>query len=136
MLRGGAPEKLDGAAFDLGVCSTQLDQADRGFSFRFDGPLDMRMSKSGASAADIVMHSDASDLAQILWEYGEEKASRRIAKAIVKARGDTTISTTNQLATIIHSVSSSIIFSFACQLYPGAHKYIFMIRFIYSTENC
>ena len=107
MLRGGAPEKLDGAAFDLGVCSTQLDQADRGFSFRFDGPLDMRMSKSGASAADIVMHSDASDLAQILWEYGEEKASRRIARAIVTARETTPITSTTQLANIIYSVMPS-----------------------------
>ena len=95
---------LDGAAFDLGVCSTQLDQADRGFSFRQDGPLDMRMSRSGVSAADIVMHHEERDIAQILWEYGEEKASRRIAKAIVKARGDMTISTTSQLATIIHNV--------------------------------
>ena len=95
---------LDGAAFDLGVCSTQLDQADRGFSFRQDGPLDMRMSRSGVSAADIVMHHEERDIAQILWEYGEEKASRRIAKAIVKARGDMTISTTSQLAAIIHNV--------------------------------
>ena len=107
MLRDGAPEKLDGAAFDLGVCSTQLDQADRGFSFRFDGPLDMRMSKSGASAADIVMHSDAGDLAQILWEYGEEKASRRIARAIVTARETTPITSTTQLANIIYSVMPS-----------------------------
>jgi 16S rRNA C1402 N4-methylase RsmH len=66
---------LDGAAFDLGVCSTQLDQPERGFSFRADGPLDMRMSKSGQSAADIVMQTDEADLARILWEYGEEKAS-------------------------------------------------------------
>ena len=95
---------LDGAAFDLGVCSTQLDQADRGFSFRQDGPLDMRMSRSGVRAADIVMHHEERNIAQILWEYGEEKASRRIAKAIVKARGDMTISTTSQLATIIHNV--------------------------------
>ena len=107
MLRGGVAEKLDGAAFDLGVCSTQLDQADRGFSFRFDGPLDMRMSKSGASAADIVMHSDARDLAQILWEYGEEKSSRRIARAIVTARETTPITSTTQLANIIYSVMPS-----------------------------
>ena len=97
-LRNGAPEKLDGAAFDLGVCSTQLDQADRGFSFRSDGPLDMRMSKSGTSAADVVMQSDAHDLGQILWEYGEERASRRIARAIVAARERTPITSTKQLA--------------------------------------
>ncbi|WP_438996741.1 16S rRNA (cytosine(1402)-N(4))-methyltransferase RsmH [Candidatus Puniceispirillum sp.] len=95
---------LDGAAFDLGVCSTQLDQADRGFSFRQDGPLDMRMSQSGLSAADVVMTHEEHDIAQILWEYGEEKASRRIAKAIIKARSETTISSTSQLAAIIHSV--------------------------------
>jgi 16S rRNA (cytosine1402-N4)-methyltransferase len=95
---------LDGAAFDLGVCSTQLDQADRGFSFRQDGPLDMRMSRSGISATDIVMHHEEHDIAQILWEYGEEKASRRIARAIVKARSEATISSTSQLAAIIHSV--------------------------------
>ena len=59
---------LDGAAFDLGVCSTQLDQPERGFSFRADGPLDMRMSKSGQSAADIVMQTDEADLARIFWE--------------------------------------------------------------------
>ena len=103
-LRDGAPEKLDGAAFDLGVCSTQLDQAERGFSFRSNGPLDMRMSKSGTSAADIVMQSDARELAQILWEYGEEKASRRIARAIVTARETTPITSTAHLADIIYSV--------------------------------
>jgi len=106
-LRGGAPDKLDGAAFDLGVCSTQLDQPERGFSFRNDGPLDMRMSKSGASAADVVMQSDAEDLAKILWEYGEEKASRRIARAIVTARDSAPITSTAQLADIIYSVMPS-----------------------------
>ena len=96
--------RLAGAAFDLGVCSTQLDQPERGFSFRTDGPLDMRMSKSGYSAADVVMEADERMLAQILWDYGEEKASRRIARAIVSARKDYPISTTSQLAEIIHAV--------------------------------
>jgi 16S rRNA (cytosine1402-N4)-methyltransferase len=95
---------LDGAAFDLGVCSTQLDQPERGFSFRADGPLDMRMSKSGQSAADIVMQTNEADLARIFWEYGEEKASRRIAKAICRVREETEITSTGQLAGIIHSV--------------------------------
>ena len=96
--------RLAGAAFDLGVCSTQLDQPERGFSFRTDGPLDMRMSKSGDSAADVVMRADERMLAQILWDYGEEKASRRIARAIVSARRDDPITTTSQLAAIIHAV--------------------------------
>jgi 16S rRNA (cytosine1402-N4)-methyltransferase len=95
---------LDGAAFDLGVCSTQLDQPERGFSFRANGPLDMRMSKSGQSAADIVMQIDEADLARVFWEYGEEKASRRIAKAICRVREETEITSTGQLAAIIHSV--------------------------------
>lgn len=95
---------LNGAAFDLGVCSTQLDQPERGFSFRADGPLDMRMSKSGQSAADIVMHSDEADLARIFWEYGEEKAARRIAKAICKERAGVNITSTGQLAAIIRGV--------------------------------
>ncbi len=95
---------LDGAAFDLGVCSTQLDQPERGFSFVADGPLDMRMSKSGKSAADVVMQADEAELAKILWEYGEEKASRRIARAICKFREENKIVSTRQLAAIIHGV--------------------------------
>ena len=95
---------LNGAAFDLGVCSTQLDQPERGFSFRADGPLDMRMSKSGQSAADIVMHSEEADLASIFWEYGEEKAARRIAKAICRERAEANITSTSHLAAVIHSV--------------------------------
>ncbi len=95
---------LNGVAFDLGVCSTQIDQPNRGFSFRADGPLDMRMSKCGKSAADVVMKSDEADLARIFWEYGEEKASRRIAKAICQERAEANITSTSQLAAIIHSV--------------------------------
>jgi len=100
----GADTALDGIAFDLGVCSTQLDQPERGFSFRLAGPLDMRMSNSGDSAADVVMTLDERALAQILWDYGEERASRRIARAIVRARADAPITTTGELAAIIHAV--------------------------------
>ncbi len=100
----GPEIRLAGAAFDLGVCSTQFDQPERGFSFRTNGPLDMRMSKSGDSAADVIMQADEEMLAQILWVYGEEKASRRIARAIVNARRYKPITTTSQLAAIIQEV--------------------------------
>lgn len=92
---------LDGVVLDLGVSSMQLDQAERGFSFMKDGPLDMRMSQSGPSAADLVNDASEADLADILYLYGEERASRRIARAIVKARTETRIENTLQLAEII-----------------------------------
>lgn len=94
---------LDGVVLDLGVSSMQLDQADRGFSFMKDGPLDMRMSQSGPSAADLVNEAGESVLADILFHYGEERASRRIARAIIRARTDAPITTTLQLAGIIES---------------------------------
>ncbi|WP_299597763.1 16S rRNA (cytosine(1402)-N(4))-methyltransferase RsmH [uncultured Tateyamaria sp.] len=81
---------LDGVVLDLGVSSMQLDQAERGFSFMKDGPLDMRMSQDGPSAADIVNEADEGVLADILFQYGEERASRRIARAIITARPITT----------------------------------------------
>lgn len=92
---------LDGVVLDLGVSSMQLDQADRGFSFMKDGPLDMRMSQEGTSAADLVNTASEAALADILYLYGEERASRRIARAIVKARAESQITTTLQLAEII-----------------------------------
>ncbi|MFD1157423.1 16S rRNA (cytosine(1402)-N(4))-methyltransferase RsmH [Roseovarius aestuarii] len=92
---------LDGVVLDLGVSSMQLDQADRGFSFMKDGPLDMRMSQEGASAADLVNKASERVLADILYLYGEERASRRIARAIAKARELAPIRTTLQLAEII-----------------------------------
>ena len=95
---------LDGVVLDLGVSSMQLDQADRGFSFMKDGPLDMRMSQQGPSAADLVNTSSEEDLASILFHYGEERASRRIAKAIVRARAQEPITTTLQLAEIVEGV--------------------------------
>lgn len=96
-----AGEPLDGVVLDLGVSSMQLDQAERGFSFMRDGPLDMRMSQSGPSAADLVNTADESVLADVLYVYGEERASRRIAHAIVAARSLEPITTTLRLAEIV-----------------------------------
>ncbi|NRA98642.1 MAG: 16S rRNA (cytosine(1402)-N(4))-methyltransferase RsmH [Rhodobacteraceae bacterium] len=96
-----ADAPLDGIVLDLGVSSMQLDQPDRGFSFMSDGPLDMRMSQSGDSAADLVNAVDETQLADILFHYGEERASRRIARAIIAARSVAPIVTTAQLAQII-----------------------------------
>lgn len=90
---------VDGIVMDLGVSSMQLDQADRGFSFRYDAPLDMRFDPSkGQSAADLVNTLNEAELANILWEYGEEKFSRRIARAILKARP---LYTTFELAEVV-----------------------------------
>ena len=92
---------LDGVVLDLGVSSMQLDQPMRGFSFMRDGPLDMRMSQDGPTAAELIATASESDLADILYLYGEERASRRIARAIVRARGEAPIVTTLQLAGIV-----------------------------------
>ena len=87
MLQAQGWDGVDGILMDLGVSSMQFDQGERGFSFRFDAPLDMRFDPNkGQSAADLVNGLSESELAQIIWEYGEEKYSRRIAKAIVQAR--------------------------------------------------
>ena len=94
-------QALDGVVLDLGVSSMQLDQAERGFSFMKDGPLDMRMSQDGPSAADLVNGADEETLANILFQYGEERASRRIAKAIVRARADAPITRTLALAALV-----------------------------------
>ena len=92
---------LDGVVLDIGVSSMQIDQAERGFSFMQDGPLDMRMAQAGISAADIVNTADEAVLADILFQYGEERSSRRIAKAIIRARSSDLIETTAQLCAII-----------------------------------
>lgn len=96
-------EKIDGLLLDLGVSSFQLDTAERGFSFHKDAPLDMRMSKSGLSAYDVVNNYDERQLADIIYRYGEEKFSRRIAANIVKARAEKPIETTFELVDIIKS---------------------------------
>ncbi len=97
-------KKVDGIVLDIGVSSVQIDSADRGFSFQADGPLDMRMSKQGMSAADVVNNLSEKELADIIYKYGEERASRRIAKRIVEERVKVPITTTLELAEIIHKV--------------------------------
>lgn len=94
---------LDGIVLDIGVSSMQIDQAERGFSFMQEGPLDMRMSQSGTSAADIINMADEKTLADILYQYGEERASRRIAHKILEERKVAPIATTTRLATIVSS---------------------------------
>ncbi len=96
---GVAP--VAGVLLDLGVSSMQLDEPERGFSFRQPGPLDMRMGKTGLSAADLVNHASAEELAGIIFRYGEERYSRRIARRITEARDDAPIETTAELAEVI-----------------------------------
>jgi 16S rRNA (cytosine1402-N4)-methyltransferase len=100
-------ENVDGVVLDLGVSSMQLDTAGRGFSFRLDGPLDMRMGGEGASAGDVVNAASERDLADIIFVLGEERYSRSVARAIVKARTNARIETTGALADIVASVVRS-----------------------------
>jgi 16S rRNA (cytosine1402-N4)-methyltransferase len=104
LLASHGVDGLDGVVLDLGVSSFQIDDAARGFSFRMDGPLDMRMSAGGPSAADLVRTLSADDLADLLYKFGEERQSRRIARAILAARAVQPITTTAQLAGIIRGV--------------------------------
>ncbi len=97
-------ERIDGVVMDIGVSSMQLDRAERGFSFRNDGPLDMRMGTSGPSAADVVAKASEADLANVIYIFGEERHSRAVARAIVKAREEAPITTTKVLADIVSHV--------------------------------
>ncbi|MBL4721803.1 MAG: 16S rRNA (cytosine(1402)-N(4))-methyltransferase RsmH [Alphaproteobacteria bacterium] len=95
---------VDGVVLDLGVSSPQLDEDHRGFSFRADGPLDMRMAQEGFSAADLVNTVEEKELSRIIFEYGDERRARRVARTIVEARNETPIETTLQLAAIVRRV--------------------------------
>ncbi len=95
---------LDGVVLDLGVSSFQIDQPERGFSFRHDGPLDMRMAATGPTAADLVNRLPEAELADTLYQFGEERLSRRIARAIVAARAVAPLETTQALADVIRGV--------------------------------
>ncbi|HNV24663.1 MAG TPA: 16S rRNA (cytosine(1402)-N(4))-methyltransferase RsmH [Nitrospira sp.] len=95
-------QHVDGVIFDLGVSSPQLDRPERGFSFRDDGPLDMRMDQSeGRTAADLIREMPERELADVIYQFGEERYSRRIARAIVEARTQSVIGTTRELAAVV-----------------------------------
>jgi 16S rRNA (cytosine1402-N4)-methyltransferase len=100
-------DTVDGVVMDVGVSSMQLDQAGRGFSFRLDGPLDMRMGQSGPTAAEVVARASEGDLADIIYQLGEERHSRRIARAIVADRQETPFTTTRALADLVARVVRS-----------------------------
>jgi len=104
LLKEAGVEKVDGVVLDIGVSSMQIDQAERGFSFMRNGPLDMRMSQEGVDAAYVVNNTDEKELADIIYKYGGEKKSRRVASAIIKARAENPITTTSELAKVVRSV--------------------------------
>nr|WP_268243860.1 16S rRNA (cytosine(1402)-N(4))-methyltransferase RsmH [Deinococcus sedimenti] len=116
LLAGVGVTQVDGILLDIGVSSFQLDDTARGFSYHTEAPLDMRMSQSGESAADVVNEYEAEELASIIYEYGEDRLSRRIARAIVAAREQAPIETTVQLADIVK------------RAYPGFSKGIHPAR--------
>ncbi|MGH1375540.1 MAG: 16S rRNA (cytosine(1402)-N(4))-methyltransferase RsmH [Alphaproteobacteria bacterium] len=105
LLNEAGVSSVDGFVLDVGVSSMQIDEAERGFSFRFDGPLDMRMDIEGdqPTAADIVNTYEADDLANVIYEYGEERLSRRVARAIVMRRAEQKFSRTSDLADVVRS---------------------------------
>lgn len=115
--RGFAP--ADAIVLDIGVSSMQLDEAERGFSFRADGPLDMRMEQKGESAADLVNTMDEGDLADLIYKYGEERKSRAVARAIVKARLEEKITTTKRLADIV----ASAVYAKHDQIHPATRTF-------------
>jgi 16S rRNA (cytosine1402-N4)-methyltransferase len=100
-LKADGRTRCDAVAFDLGVSSMQLDEAERGFSFMRDGPLDMRMGGEGPTAADLVNGSETNDLSRVFWLYGEERQSRRIAAALVRRRAERPFSRTLDLAEVV-----------------------------------
>lgn len=116
LLAGAGVTQVDGVLLDIGVSSFQLDDTGRGFSYHTEAPLDMRMSQSGETAADVVNEYDEEDIAAIIYEYGEDRLSRRIARGIVYAREKAPIETTVQLAEIVK------------RAYPGFSKGIHPAR--------
>jgi len=104
---GQGVDAVDGVVMDVGVSSMQLDQAGRGFSFRLDGPLDMRMANHGPTAADVIARASEAELADVIYLFGEERHSRAVAHAIVAARKEAPIATTRALADIVSRVVRS-----------------------------
>jgi 16S rRNA (cytosine1402-N4)-methyltransferase len=112
-------EAVDGVVMDVGVSSMQLDEADRGFSFRLGGPLDMRMGHDGPTAADVIARASEADLANIIYIFGEERHSRGVAKAIVAARKEAPVATTKALADIV----SKVVWSKPGEIHPATRTF-------------
>ena len=112
-------QAVDGVVMDVGVSSMQLDEADRGFSFRLEGPLDMRMGHDGPTAADVIARASEADLANIIYIFGEERHSRGVAKAIVAARKEAPIVTTKALADIV----SKVVWSKPGEIHPATRTF-------------
>ncbi len=112
-------DAVDGVVMDVGVSSMQLDEAGRGFSFRLDGPLDMRMGRDGPTAADVVARASEADLANIVYIFGEERHSRAVARAIVAARKEAPIVTTRGLADIV----SKVVWSKPGEIHPATRTF-------------
>jgi 16S rRNA (cytosine1402-N4)-methyltransferase len=112
-------DSVDGVVMDVGVSSMQLDEADRGFSFRLEGPLDMRMGHDGPNAADVIARASEADLASIIYIFGEERHSRGVAKAIVAAREEAPITTTKALADIV----SKVVWSKPGEIHPATRTF-------------
>jgi 16S rRNA (cytosine1402-N4)-methyltransferase len=112
-------ETVDGVVMDVGVSSMQLDEADRGFSFRLGGPLDMRMGHDGPTAADVIGRASEADLANIIYIFGEERHSRAVARAIVAARNEAPIVTTRALADIV----AKVVWSKAGEIHPATRTF-------------
>ena len=110
---------VDGVVMDVGVSSMQLDQAERGFSFRLGGPLDMRMGHDGPTAADVIARASEADLANIIYIFGEERHSRAVARAIVAARKEAPIATTRALADIV----SKVVWSKPGEIHPATRTF-------------
>ena len=119
-------EQVDGVVLDIGVSSIQLDEAERGFSFRFDGPLDMRMGGEGPSAADVVARASERDLADIIFQLGEERHSRAVARAVVAARQRAPIESTRSLASIVERV----VYSRPGQIHPATRTFQALRMFV------
>jgi 16S rRNA (cytosine1402-N4)-methyltransferase len=124
--RGLGADAVDGILLDLGVSSMQLDEPERGFSFRNDGPLDMRMGGEGVSAADLVNAASERDLAFIIATLGEERFARNVARAIVKARAEQAITTTRQLAYVV----ASVVRSHPGELHPATRTFQALRMFV------
>jgi 16S rRNA (cytosine1402-N4)-methyltransferase len=112
-------DAVDGVVMDVGVSSMQLDEAERGFSFRLGGPLDMRMGHDGPTAADVIARASEADLANIIYIFGEERHSRGVARAIVAARKEAPITTTRALAEIV----AKVVWSKPGEIHPATRTF-------------